>query len=158
MQRLTKEEIETLILIAATKLQKYNDLIKNEQDREKAIHYFERNSQALSTGPDLANVALLSVVSVYTTGTIHPEVRYNWGNRTGVADQSPSEEGSAGGSTLDEVNRIDYRYGQDNLGIKARVIANYLNAGEFSPAFIEALQANGMLLNPSSTIPKPEPK
>lgn len=158
MLRMTKKDLEALILIAAARLKKYDDLAKNEENKQKAMQFFEKNSHDLTSAADLADLALLGVMSVYTTGTIQPQVRYNWGNMTGVADYSPFDGGSGGGSTLDEVNRIDYRFGQDNLGVEARVIANFINAGEFTPDFIEALQANGILAAPSAPTPKPQTK
>lgn len=153
MVTMTKKDLEALILIAAAKLNKYDDFAHDEAKKQSAMAYFEKNATNLTSGPELANTALLGVLSVYITGTIQPQVRYNWGNLTGVPDLSPFDGGSGGGSTLDEVNRIDYRFGQDNLGVQARVIANFIIAGEFTPDFIEYLQANGIM-----TVQAPHPK
>lgn len=147
MHRFSQDDLEVVILIAATKLNKYNEIAKDEEARRMAIQFFEERSKSQNNAQDLANTALLGVMSVYIPGEVQPTVTYNWGNETGVPDVSPFDGGTGGGSTLDEVNRIDYRFGQDNLGVEARVIANYLNASEFSPDFIEYLQQNGIDIN-----------
>lgn len=143
MHRLSPQDLEALILIAANKLRKYEEMANDELARQKAVAFFEERAKNQTSAIDLANTALLGVMSVYIPGEIQPVVTYNWGNETGVPDLSPFDGGTGGGSTLDEVNRIDYRFGQDNLGVEARVIANYLNASEFSEDFVELLQENG---------------
>lgn len=143
MHRLSQQDLEALILIAANKLHKYQEMADDEWARQKAVAFFEERAKNQTSAQDLANTALLGVMSVYIPGEVQPVVTYNWGNETGVPDLSPFDGGTGGGSTLDEVNRIDYRFGQDNLGVEARVIANYLNASEFSEDFVELLQENG---------------
>jgi hypothetical protein len=153
MPNLTKKELEAIILIAAKKLNKYDELIANPAALQSAIDRYVQESKDVSQADTLANIALLGVMSVYIPGATQPNIRFNWGNLTAVPDLSPYNGGSAGGSTLDEVNRSDYKFG-DNLGIQGQVIANFLSAGEFDENFIEYLEANGFF-PPHQTAPKP---
>jgi hypothetical protein len=148
VSNLTKKEREAIILIAAKKLNKHRELIASPTALQQAVDFFETRSQSENRAATLANIALLGVMSVYIPGAVQPNIRFNWGNLTAAPDLSPFNGGSGGVSTLDEVNRTDYKFG-DNLGVQGQVIANYLNAGEFDADFIEYLETNGFNLTSS---------
>jgi hypothetical protein len=159
MPQLSKREIKELILLAAQRVNKDEDLLRDDQALQQAIDYFEKNAATQPSPQELANTALIGVVSSYVSGSVPAVVRFNWGNLTAVPDLNPFGGGGAGGATIDQANRVDYKYG-DSLGTEGRAIANFIAAGEFDEDFLEFLKQNGFNVgyqspSPFKTTPEP---
>lgn len=161
MTQFKRKEIEALVLAAAKKLNKQIEVQNDKNAFNDALNYFEQNSKPEHSNIDLANIALLGVMSVYIAGAVQPIVRYDWGDLTAAPKLNPFTNPSGGGAVIGQANRLDYVY-DDSLGTKANSIARLINGGEFSPEFIEYLQQNGFEVgdpnkfSPFKTQPKPD--
>lgn len=164
MPQFTKKEIEALVLAAAAKLNKEEELKRDKKAMADAMNYFQQNSQTQPSNIELANTALLGVMSVYIAGAIKPIVRYDWGDLTSAPKFNPFSNPSGGGAVIGQGDRMEYTY-NDSLGTKANAVANLITKGKFAQEFVEYLEEKGFKLGEEIEkdfspfkIPKPKPE
>lgn len=119
-----------------------------DQERQKAVDFYNNHVKPEDAPIAKANFALLGVVNTGIAGGIRPIVLQSWGNLLNAPGYNPYHGESAGGAAIDQAERINLSRG--NFDLEQRAIINAIQNYSINQPFLEKLMNVQMPQSPDA--------